>query len=82
MVPFSKPTVAPQNEEQQEAFDELDEMLEGKNPSNAVCWAIQQGNILVDKAELQEMRRLLKGVFKGRSQRNWALLTICAKQVK
>ena len=82
MVPFPKPTVAPQNEEQQEAFDELEEMLEEKNPSNAVCWAIQQGHILVDKAELQEMRRLLKGFFKGRAQRNWALLTISAKQVK
>ena len=81
MVPFLTPTVAPQNEVQQEAFDALDEILEEKSPSRAVCWAIKQHKIITDKKELQEVRQLLQGAYKGRALRNWTLVTICAKQV-
>ena len=49
------PTVAPKNEEQQLAFDALDDCLEEKMPSQAVCWAITQQQILTDKNELQKM---------------------------
>ena len=75
------PTVAPKNEEQQLAFDALDDCLEEKMPSQAVCWAITQQQILTDKNELQKMRQSLQGAFRGRSLRNWTLLTICAEQV-
>ena len=79
---FLKPAVAPVNDEEQEAFDTLDDLLDENKPATAICWAVQQHEMLTDKTELQVMRHLLHGAFKGRMQRNWALLTICAKQVK
>ena len=81
IVPFTMPTVSPQNEEQQEAFDTLDDILEDKQPSAAVCWAIQQHAVVTQKHEIRQMKQSLQGSFKGRAQRNWALLTLCGKQV-
>ncbi len=41
-MPFNMPEVSPQNDEQQEAFDALDDILEDRKPSSAMGWAFQQ----------------------------------------
>ena len=69
-------------EEQQLAFDELDDLLDDGKLSSCIGWTIKQQAILMDKEEVRKMKKELQGsTFQGRSRGNWALLTICAKQV-
>ena len=81
-MPFKKPAVTPEMDEQQDAFDQLDDILGEGTPSSAVGWAIKQQSVLGSKEEIRATKRLLWGSFLGRSAHNWALLTICAKQVR
>ena len=82
MVPFNKPCVAPESEDDQKAFDEVDDLIGEHEMSTCVGWAIQLKKVLMCKEAVREMRASLLRVFLGRSTQNWALLLICAKQVK
>lgn len=80
-MPFKTPKVAPISEEQQEAYDELDDLLDDRKPSSAIGWAIRQQSLLSSKEPVRCMKKLLHGSFVGRSRQNWALLTLCAQEV-
>lgn len=80
-MPFNKPSVAPQSEDEQTAFDELDDIIEEREISACVGWAVKLKKSLICKDEVREMRSLITGSFTGRSAHNWALLLLCTKQV-
>ena len=82
MVPFAKPSVAPASEEEEMAFDELEDILEDREMSAAVGWAIELRSLLLCKDQVREMRVLLRGSIDGRLTQNWAFLLICAKEVR
>lgn len=81
VVPFRIPSITPETEEQQSAFDALEDMLDDHRPSSAIGWAISQRDELRNKAAIREMKALLKGPFQGRTTGNWALVLVCTKQV-
>ena len=74
--------MAPESEEEEMAFDELEDVLGDHEMSAAVGWAIQQRSMLLCKYQVREMRGLLRGSFDGRLAQNWAFLLLCAKQVR
>ena len=80
-MPFTKPSVIPESDEEQMAFDELDDIIGDHEPSTAIGWAINLRALLKCKDEIRDMKTKLRGPFQGRSTQNWALLLICAKQV-
>lgn len=82
MVPFTKPTVDPETDEEHLAFDELEDILEDHEMSMAIGWAIQLRSLLMCKDEVRRARSLLRGSFQGRSAHNWLLLLLCAQQVR
>ena len=81
VVPFKTPKVAPISEEQQEAYDELDDLLDDGKPSSTIGWAVRQQSLLSKKEPVHQMKKLLHGSFNGRSRHNWTILTLCAQQV-
>jgi hypothetical protein len=81
ILPFKKPTIAPSTDEEQDAFDYLEELIESQAISSSIGWIIRQGNILKDKEEMKSMKSHLRRYYKGRSITNWSLLALCAKQV-
>ena len=81
VIPFSKPSISPINEDQQKAFDELDDIMVAGELSSACGWAIRQKAVLVDKEKFKEMRTTLRPFFQGRSVLNWTYVAICLKQV-
>lgn len=81
IIPFTKPSIAPTTEEQQEAFDELDDILIGGELSSVCGWAIKQKVSLEDKEKFKAMKLTLRPHFQGRSVLNWAYLAICLKEV-
>ena len=80
-MPFSRPSVSPEMEEEEIAFDELEDLLEDREMSAAVGWAIQLRSLLLCKEKVREMRGVVRGSFDGRLGQNWAFLLICAEQV-
>ena len=52
-MPFKKPAVTPEMDEQQDAFDQLDDILGEGTPSSAVGWAIKQQSVLGSKEEIR-----------------------------
>ena len=70
VTPFKSPAVAPSTEEEQDAFDELDDMLmEGSLP--AACeWVIKVGQSLHCRQTVREMAARSRSHFSGRKQAN------------
>lgn len=81
VVPFSKPSIAAITDEQLDAFDELDDMIDQSAPSQALGWIIQQKSLLHDKDRLRDMKKRLRGAFQGRTQMNWALVALTTTEV-
>ena len=48
-VPFMYPTVAPESDQEQTAYDRIDEMLSTGEISRAVGWAIKQRSSMACK---------------------------------
>ena len=63
VVPFSKPSIVATTDDQLDAFDDIDEMIDQNLPSQALGWIIQQKSVLHDKGQLQSFKQKLKGVF-------------------
>ena len=80
--PFTKLSVAPESDDDQIAFDELEDIREDHELSSIVGWAIKIRALLMSKEEVRDMRALFKGSLQGRSAQNWAFLLSCAKQVR
>ena len=76
--------MAPESEEEHIAFDELENIhVEGDHGMSAtIGWAIKLGGLLLTKADVRDMKTMLRGSMEGRSTQNWAYLFICAKQVR
>lgn len=81
ILPFSKPWIAATTDEQQDAFETIDEMMEGHLLSQAIGWIIKQKKVLGDKEELRGMKRKLRSAFQGRSLSNWALVALSTEKV-
>ncbi len=82
VVPFTKPSISPTTDEQQDAFDDLDDILEGGLLSSVYGWVIQQRRVLEDKERIRDMKRQLRAHFAGRSALNWSLVVTCLQQVR
>ena len=41
MIPFEQPTICPESDEEEDAFDELEDLVSSNRLSVAVGWAIQ-----------------------------------------
>lgn len=58
IIPFAKPSIAPITDEQQEAYDELDDLLAGEELSSVCGWAIAQRAALLNneshKVDIEE----------------------------
>lgn len=81
IAPFKSPAVAPSNEEEQGAFDELDDTL-NKGILSAVCGlVVKVGKSLHDRSMVREMAARFSPHFPGRQAINWALLGVCVKEV-
>lgn len=81
IIPFKKPSIAPTTEDQQTAFDELDDILMSGELSSVCGWAIKQREILEEKDKFKAMKAILRPHFEGRSVLNWAYIGICLKEV-
>lgn len=80
-IPFHKPAIQPTNPEQQDAFDELEELVSSGSLSCLFGWLVEQRKCLTDKQLTREMCKKLRGSFSGRSLENWTLLMVCVSQV-
>ena len=49
VVPFKWPKVVSETEDQQEAFDKLDDLVDDGKPSSAIHWAIRQHSLLSNR---------------------------------
>lgn len=74
-------TAVPTTDKQQEAFDELDDILMGGDLSSVCGWAIKQRASLEDKEKLKAMKLILRPFFQGRSVINWVYVAICLREV-
>ena len=81
MIPFKKPSIAPNNDEEQDSFDELDEMLLNGDLSSTCGWAIQVKTVLEDREHFKLIKKGLRS-FEGRSVLNWTYLLMCLKEVR
>lgn len=81
VVPFTPPKIAPTTESQQDSFDELDDLLTEDTFSSACGWVIQLCKLLQDRNVVQDMAREFRPHYGGRKAINWALLTVCVKEV-
>ena len=81
IAPFRSPVVAPSSEEEQDAFDELEDMFSEGSLSAACGWVIKVGKILHDRCTVREMAARFRPHFPGRQATNWALLGVCVKEV-
>lgn len=82
MIPFEPPTVCPESDEEEDAFDELVDLMSNNRLSAAVGWAIQlRKEVLLNGDRIRELKRELYGSFQGRSAMNWALLLFVAEKI-
>ena len=82
IIPFVKPSVSPETDDDQQLFDKLEEMLEEKIASSAIGWAIQQQKLFKDKEKLHKLKKDLRPSCTGRTNHNWALVLLCAEEVR
>ena len=55
IVPFRNPPIAPTDDEEQDSFDQLDDLLTDGDLSSACGWVIKVGSHLDSRQEVQEM---------------------------
>ena len=77
VVPFSKPSIAPSTDQEQEAFEELEDMLSEGTLSSVCGWAISLEKVLVNKEKVREMKSVVREHLEGRFASNWTLLAVC-----
>ena len=80
-MPFSKPSIAPSNDQEQEAYEELEDMLCEGTLSSVFGWAISLEKVLTNREKIREMKSVVREHFEGRFASNWTLLAICIKLV-
>ena len=74
--------MCPESEEEEDAFDELEDLVSTNRLSAAVGWAIQlRKEVLLNGDQIRELKRELYGSFRGRSAMNWAILLFFAEKV-
>ena len=81
IAPFKSPAIAPSTEEEQDAFDELDDILTEGTLSTACGWVVRVGQCLHDRQIVREMAARFRPHFPGRQAINWALVGVCVKEV-
>ncbi len=82
LVPFVKPSTAPVTDEQQDAYNKMDDMIDEGVLSSVCGWAIRQRQIVANKEKLKARKSHLRHHFKGRSVLNWTLVAVCLEQVR
>ena len=82
VIPFEQPPVCSESEEEEDAFDELEDLVSTNRLSAAVRWAIQlRKEVLLNGDQIRELKRELYGSFRSRSAMNWAILLFFAEKV-
>ena len=81
IIPFHKPSIVAITPTEQEAFDDLDELLNEGSLSGVLGWLVRQHSVLTDTMKIKQMKLKLSDYFSGRSLSNWALLLLCTQQV-
>ena len=81
VVPFCKPSIAPITDEQDDAFDDIERMIEENLLSQALGWVIKQASTVHNREQLRTMKQKLRRVFQGRCLMNWALVTLTTTKV-
>lgn len=81
VIPFSKPSIAPESEDQEEAFEIVDELIDNQQLSQAVGWIISLSEAVNSKQQLKEMKEKLRDSFKGRCLMNWSLVALTTTKV-
>ena len=75
VVEFKSPSVAPENDEEEDAFSDLDALVASGLMSSAIGWAISVGeNLKQHREEMLSFSDTLKGSFGGRMRKNWATI--------
>ena len=80
-MPFKNPPVAPTSDQEQDSFDDLDDMLMEGTLSASCGWVIEVGQTLKCRRTIRDMTARLRLHFPGRQALNWALLSVCVKEV-
>uniref|UniRef100_A0A1X7TIA1 Uncharacterized protein n=1 Tax=Amphimedon queenslandica TaxID=400682 RepID=A0A1X7TIA1_AMPQE len=80
IVPFIKPSVAPEDDSEHDSYEELEEMLHNDLLSTMMQWVIRIGKILKDKEGVKSIKDELRGSYKGPSLCNWSLLLTCTSR--
>lgn len=78
-IPFHKPSIVAITPTEQEAFDDLDELLNEGSLSGVFGWMVRQHSVLTDTMKIKQMKLKLNDFFSGRSLSNWALLLLCTQ---
>lgn len=81
VVPFCKPAISASNDEQLDAFDDVEEMIEQHLLSSAVGWIIQQTKVVHDREKKRDVKQKLRSMFKGRSLMNWSIVVLATNEV-
>ncbi len=79
---FCLPSIGPNDDEEEEVFAELEDLVIGGEVSSCVGWAIALGKQPKKlREEVLQVKDRLRGVFKGRNCKNWATLLFFLKKV-
>ena len=84
VIPFKQPMVGPVDDEEEEVFAELEQLLSSGVMSSMIGWAICQGTAVAapdGKKEVAAIKEGLRGLHQGRTLKNWGLLLFFLKKV-
>ncbi len=82
IINFSLPSIGPVDEEEEEVFSELEDLINGGDVSACIGWAIALGEKpKLLREEVLVVKDRLRGQFKGRNCKNWATLLFFLKKV-
>lgn len=80
IINFALPSIGPVDDEEEEVFAELEELITEGEVSKAAGWAIALGNHNL-REEVLVMKESLRGTMSGRKCKNWAILLYFLKKV-
>ena len=83
LIDFILPAIAPETDEEEVAFGELEELLASGEVSSAIGWAVSVGkNLEKARGHISSLASQLRGTFSGRLCKNWATLLFFLEKVR
>lgn len=82
IIPFSSPSIGPESASENDAFSQLNTLIQENWLSSCIGWVISMGKMLNNDEELEEIKRELSDlVHSPRARIGWALTLYLTKQV-